>query len=399
MDEGQQGARLDDPGSSQGVHQQIDPLRRHPGEPSRATGIHTVTQHRSRACQRGGTRGKPAETGENGPTHVPGSGRFHPIQMAGQGWDRGIAQVGQQLGEQERVPARYRLAGIDEPILCGPEHRGDHRVHRSASQGLWADLHGLRLGGQQPVAAPAARPTRAVRSPEAQASARPDAARDRPGSATTEDRSSVRRRPRAVSAPHCTGPQQTNKARAGWRTSRGSHPRPARPPAPGLAELEPPPRRTTQRIHRRRRRASVRRTSHEPAQKRARIPTRCPARPAPAGHWPAPAHSRRGGCRSCRFRPRPPPAAVHRLPTRHDRAAHQRQTAHGRGQTVRRGGFVSRPTSPPDRACLSRHRTVPRGELYRVVRLVRSPHAESRTRGWAGCTEQTVEESSAFRRS
>ena len=60
MEEGQRGTRLDDPGSCQGVHQQIDLVRRYPGEPSRAARIHTITEHRSRACQCGGTRGKPA---------------------------------------------------------------------------------------------------------------------------------------------------------------------------------------------------------------------------------------------------------------------------------------------------------------------------------------------------
>jgi hypothetical protein len=150
MDECQHHARLDDPSCDEGVHQQVDPIRRHPGEPSHATGIHTVAQHGSRACQRDRTRGKAAETGKNSPTHVPRSGRFNTIQIAGQRPDRGIAQVGQQLGEHERVAARYRLAGIDEPILWGPEHPGNHRVHRSASESLWADLHCLWLGGQKP---------------------------------------------------------------------------------------------------------------------------------------------------------------------------------------------------------------------------------------------------------
>jgi hypothetical protein len=63
--------------------------------------------------------------------------------------DCGIAQVGQQLGKQEGVSARYGLAGIDEPIFYRPQLRGDHRVYRSVSEWAGADLHGLRLAGQQ----------------------------------------------------------------------------------------------------------------------------------------------------------------------------------------------------------------------------------------------------------
>jgi len=55
-----------------------------------------------------------------------------------------MRQRAQAEAGDERVSARpsasplllgYILAGIDEPILCQPEYRRDHRVHRSASQG------------------------------------------------------------------------------------------------------------------------------------------------------------------------------------------------------------------------------------------------------------------------
>jgi hypothetical protein len=117
---------------------------------SRAARLASTPSSNSRASQCEGTRREPAETGQNGPTHIPRSGQLQPIQMAGHGLDRGIAQVGQQLAEQERVPTRYSVTGVDEPILRMPGRRGDHACTEARPTWLRADLHSLGLGGQQP---------------------------------------------------------------------------------------------------------------------------------------------------------------------------------------------------------------------------------------------------------